>query len=121
MMINLLFYSFFFPRILGMTSVSQKVLTFDLVLNRLMNAFSGSKFFIWQFSGLIFRQFASDMIQPSISSLRDRSHSCASSLARTAAPTRGQPGAALLSCAHHSPRSSSTLRELSCSSRCTWR
>lgn len=44
-----------------MTSVSQKVLMFDLVLNRLMNAFSGSKFFIRQFSGLIFRQFASDM------------------------------------------------------------
>ena len=44
-----------------MTSVIQKVLTFDLVLNRLMNAFSGSKFFIWQFSGLIFVQFASDM------------------------------------------------------------
>ena len=44
-----------------MTSVSQKVLMFDLVLNRLMNAFSGSKFFILQFSGLIFRQFASDM------------------------------------------------------------
>ena len=44
-----------------MTSVSQKVLMFDLVRNRLMNAFSGSKFFILQFSGLIFRQFASDM------------------------------------------------------------
>lgn len=44
-----------------MTSVSQKVLMFDLVRNKLMNAFSGSKFFIWQFSGLIFRQLASDM------------------------------------------------------------
>jgi len=60
------FYNFFLPRTLGMTSVSQKVLTFDLVLNRLMNAFSGSKFFIWQFSGLIFRQLASDITPLSI-------------------------------------------------------